>query len=245
MHVKHGGGFVKINRGRVSTGIAIIFIIFILSLTCLNTQAQTNISFTPADKFYTPENNGIISFAVNGTYSNATVENNTWTFMNLRLNGSLPIENLEFSAQNCNVTIFSYQAFNATTFNIVLLSYAVEGQGKQILNLGLGSQEGGLSASYEWNVLFGTRVFTDEGDGWNLLPDGTLIVTGASENENVTIFHYVFSDSLGNNSNLPFYQQHSVAIIIAVAVAATVIVAVVIKVNGRKNSSESELVKNA
>jgi hypothetical protein len=236
---------VKINRGKVSTGIAIIFIIFILSLTCPNTQAQTNISFTTADKFYTPENNGSIGFAVNGTYSNATFENNTWTFMNLRLNGSLPIENLEFSAQNCNITIFSYQAFNTTTFNILLLSYVVEGQGKQILNLGLGSQEGGLSASAEWSVLFGTHVFTDEGDGWNLLPGGTLIVTGASENENVTIVHYVFLDSFGNNSNLPFYQQHSVAIIIAVAVAATVIVTVVIKVNSRKNSSESELVKNA
>ncbi len=236
---------MKINRGKVSTGIAIIFIIFILSLTCPNTQAQTNISFTTVDKFYTPENNGSIGFAVNGTYSNATFENNTWTFMNLRLNGSLPIENLEFSAQNCNVTIFSYQAFNTTTFNILLLSYVVEGQGKQILNLGLGSQEGGLGASAEWSVLFGTHVFTDEGDGWNLLPDGTLIVTGASENENVTIVHYVFLDSFGSNSNLPFYQQHSVAIIIAVAVAATVIVTVVIKVNSRKNSSESELVKNA
>jgi hypothetical protein len=241
---------VKINRGRVSTGIAIIFIIFILSLTCPITQAQTNVSFTPADKFYTPENNGSIGFAVNGTYSNATIENNTWTFLNLRLNGSLPIENLEFSAQNCNVTIFSYQVFNITTFDMIILSYEVNGQGKQILNLGPGSQEGGATASADWNVAFGNGVFTgsgvltNEGDGWNLLPNGTLIVTGASENENVTILHYVFLDSFGNNSNLPFYEQHSVAIITAVAVAATVIVAVVIKVNGRKDSSESELVKS-
>ena len=218
-----------------------IVIVLIFLWTCHNVQAQTDITFDPADKFSIPGYNGTISFAVNGTYSKATFENGNWTFMNLRLNGSLPIENLEFSSQNCNVTIFSYQAFNTTTFNIVLLSYVVEGQGKQILNLGLGSQEGGLSASAEWNVAFGNRVFADEGDGWNLLPDGTLIVTGASKN--VTIVHYVFLDSFRNNSNLPFYQQHSVAIIVAIGVAVTVTIAVVIKVRTREYSGE--LMKNA
>ena len=86
-------GFVKINRGKVSTGIALIVIIFILSLTCPNTQAQTNISFKPSDKFSIPAYNGSIRFAVNGIYSNATFENNTWTFTNLYLNGSQPLEN--------------------------------------------------------------------------------------------------------------------------------------------------------
>ncbi|MGA3291443.1 MAG: hypothetical protein ABSD42_14540 [Candidatus Bathyarchaeia archaeon] len=230
---------VTISRSKGSAEIAIIVIlviVFIFSCNCPNLQAQTNVFFSPADKFSFPAYNGTVSFAVNGTYSNATLENGTWTFMNLRLNGSLPIENLEFSAPNCNVTIFSYQEFNTTSFNILLLSYVVEGHGKQILNLGLGSQEGELSASAEWNVVFGTRVLTDEGDGWNLLPDGTLIVTGASENENVTILHYVFLDSF--NSNLPFYQQHSVAIIVAITVAATVAIAVVIKVRPREHSDD-------
>ncbi|MGD0993888.1 MAG: hypothetical protein ABR909_00005 [Candidatus Bathyarchaeia archaeon] len=233
---------VTISRSKVSAGIAVIVIlviVFIFSCTCPNLQAQTDVFFSPADKFSIPAYNGTISFAVNGAYSEAIFENGSWTFMNLRLNGSLPIENLEFSAQNCNVTIFSYQSlFNTTAFNILLLSYVVEGQGKQILNLGLGSQEGGLSTSAEWNVIFGNRALTDEGDGWNLLPDGTLIVTGASENENVTILHYVFSDSFENNSNLPFYQQHSVAIIAAIAVAVTVAIAVVIKVRTREHSGE-------
>ncbi|MGD0202708.1 MAG: hypothetical protein ABSC20_02225 [Candidatus Bathyarchaeia archaeon] len=228
---------MKTNRGKVSTGIAIIFIIFILSLTCPNTQAQTNISFTPADKFCTPENNGSIGFAVNGTYSNATVENDTWTFTNLYLTGSQPLENFEISTQDSNVTIFSYRTFNNTAFQDVQLRYVVEGKGKQVLNLGLGSEEEG----WEWSVAF-NGIFIGEGNCWNILRDGTLIVTGATGN--VSIINLDYGNS-APSSNLPFYQQHSVAIIIAVAVAAAVIVAVVIKVNSRKNSSESELVKNA
>ena len=232
---------VTINPSKVSVaGIATIFILVmvtIFSCTCTNLQAQTNVSFSPADKFSIPAYNGTISFAVNGVYSNATLANNSWIFTNLRLNGSLPIENLEFSAQNCNVTIFSYQAFNLTGLNMLLLSYVVEGKGEQILNFGFGSQEGGgVSTSAEWNVVFGTRLVTNEGEGWNLLPNGTLIVTGASENENVTILHYVFAAS--SNSNLPFYQQHSVAIIVAIAIAITVAIAVVIKVRTKKQSIE-------
>jgi hypothetical protein len=224
--------FVKVNRDKVSTGIAIIGIIFILSLTYPNTQAQTNISFTPADKFGTPENNGSIGFAVNGTCSNVTFENNTWTFTNLCLTGSQPLENFEISTQNSNVTIFSYLTFNNTAFQGIQLGYAVEGKGKQVLNLGLGSEE----EDWEWSVAF-NGVFIGEGDGWNILRDGTLVVTGATGN--VSIFDF---ESFGNSapsSNLPFYQQHSVAIIITVAVAATVVVAVVIKVNSRKHSGES------
>jgi hypothetical protein len=232
---------VTISPCKVSVaGIATIFILVIVTIfscTGPNLQAQTNVSFSPIDKFSIPAYNGTISFAVNGTYSNATLANNSWIYMNLRLNGSLPIENLEFSAQNCNVTIFSYQEFNVTDFDILFLSYVVEGKGEQILNFGFGSQEGGgVSTSAEWNVVFGTRSLTNEGEGWNLFPNGTLIVTGASENENVTILHYVFPGSL--NSNLPFYQQHSVAIIVAIVVTITVAIAFVIKVRAKEHSGK-------
>ena len=231
---------VTINSAKTSAaGIAtilILVIVTIFSCTCTNLQAQTNVSFSPADKFGIQAYNGTISFAVNGTYSNATLTNNSWIFMNLHLNGSLPIDNLEFSAQNCNVTIFSYQAFNLTSLNMLFLSYVVEGKGEQSLNFGPGSQQvSGVSAGAEWNVVFGTRLVATEGEGWNLLPNGTLIVTGASENENVTILHYVFAGS--SNSNLPFYQQHSIAIIVAIVVALTVVVAVVIKIKSPPSSS--------
>jgi hypothetical protein len=228
---------------KVSAGIAIIVIVLIFPWTCPNTQAQTDITFKPADKFSIPSYNGTISFAVNGTYSKATFENETWTFTNLCLNGSQPLENFTISAQNCNVTIFSYQTFNSTTFQGAMLRYEVEGKGNQILNLGLGPQQGGFSASVQWSVILSNNAFATEGQDWSISHDGTMVVNGATSN--ITIVHWGFSESSVPNSNLPFYEQHSVAIIIAVAVAATVIVAVAVKVTNRKHSGESELVKNA
>jgi hypothetical protein len=230
---------LKINRGKVSTGIALIFSIFILSLTCLNTQAQTNLSFTPADKFSIPAYNGIINFAVNGTYSSATLENNSWTFTNLLLNGSQQLENFAISTQNCNVTIFSYQIFNTSSSNFSTFNYAVEGKGNQILNLGLGPEEGGSITSVEW-IILNNHAFLAEGEGWSILHDGTMIVNGLVGN--VSIIHFGSSELLSvSNSNLPFYQQHSVAIATAAAVTITLVIAVVIKVKNREQSSESKV----
>jgi hypothetical protein len=225
---------VTINRNKVSAGIAIIVIVLIFPLTCPNTQAQTNITFSPADKFNIPSYNGTISFAVNGTYSEATFENDTWTFTNLHLNGSQPLANFKISTQNSNVTIFSYLAFN-TTLQSALLRYVVEGQGKQILNLGLGSQEGEWTGA-DWSVVTGNNVFMAEGEGWSISHDGTIVITGATGN--VSIVHWGFFENSIPSSNLPFYQQHSVAIVIAMVVAVTIIVAIVIKVKSKGHSGE-------
>jgi len=225
---------VTIKCNKVSAGIAIIVIVLVFPLTCPNTQAQTNITFSPADKFNIPSYNGTISFAVNGTYSEATFENDTWTFTNLHLNGSQPLENFKISTQNSNVTIFSYLAFN-TTLQSARLRYAVEGQGKQILNLGLGSQEGEWSG-IDWSVITNNNVFIAEGEGWTISHDGTLVVTGATGN--VSIVHWGFFENSIPSSNLPFYQQHSVAVVIAIVVAVTIIVAIVIKVKSKEHSGE-------
>jgi len=225
---------VTINRKKVSTGIAIIVIVLIFPWTCLNTQAQTDTTFNSADKFSIPSYNGTISFAVNGTYSKATLENDTWTFTNLRLNRSQPLENFKISTQNSNVTIFSYLAFN-TTLQSARLRYAVEGKGKQIFNLGLGSQEGEWSGT-DWSVITGNNVFMAEGEGWTISNDGTLVVTGAAGN--VSIVHWGFFENSLPSSNLPFYQQHSVAIVIVMVGAVTIIVAIVIKVKSKRHSGE-------
>ena len=123
-----------------------------------------------------------------------------------------------------------------------LFNYAVEGKGKQILNLGLGPEEGGLITSVEW-IILNNHVFIGEGEGWNISHDGTMIVTGAKwqcKHHSLWLFR-ILSVS---NSNLPFYQQHSVAIIIATAVAITSVIAVVIKVKNREQPSESKLVES-
>jgi hypothetical protein len=233
---------VTINCNKVSAGIVIIVIVLIFPWTCPNAQAQTNITFSPADKFNIPSYNGTISFAVNGTYSEATFENDTWTFMNLCLTGSQPLENFKFSAQNSNVTIFSYQTYNTSSFQIVLLRYLVEGQGKQILNLGFVSQ-GGLSASVEWSVIVGNNVFMAEGEGWSISHDGSMVVTGVTGN--VSIAHWDFGGNGLSSSNLPFYQQHSVAIATVMAVAIVISLAVVIKIKNRDKLAKNAQVKNA
>jgi hypothetical protein len=225
---------VTINRNKVSAGIAIIVIVLIFPWTCPNTQAQTDITFKPADKFSIPSHNGTISFAVNGTYSKATLENDTWTFTNLRLNRSQPLENFKISTQNSNVTIFSYLAFN-TTLQSARLRYAVEGKGEQIFNFGLVSQ-GGEWSGVDWSVITGNNVFMAEGEGWTISHDGTLIVTGATGN--VSIVHWGFFENSLPSSNLPFYLQHSVAIVIVMVVAVTIIVAIVIKVKSKRHSGE-------
>lgn len=216
---------IATERNANLTGIAAIFMIF-LSFTgiFLNAQAQTEITFTSKDKFGIPASNGTITFAANGTYTWASLENGIWNFVNLRLDNSQPLEKLEVSAQNSNVTITSYRSFNATLRG-ALLGYIVEGQGKQTFNLGLDPKRG------EWSVIF-NGVFMGEGDGWSTLPEGTLTITGATYN--VTIAYYSFLDyfEVDRDSDQPLFQQHSVVIITTVALATTVILTLAIR---RKN----------
>jgi len=222
---------VATNNKAVLTGIiAALSVTLVLLQTCPNTLAQTDTSFTPADKFSIPSYNGSISFAVNGTYANATLKNDIWTFTNLRLNNSQMIENLLVSAQNANVTIFWAQVSN-TTFRGAFLSYMVEGQGTQTFNFDL-NIEGG-----EWSVLF-NEAFIAEGEGWTLSPDHTLTITGATGN--VTLLYISLEGRRGNSADLPFYEQHSVAIATAAAVAAIVVLTAGVRAKRRKDLATAD-----
>lgn len=223
---------VSNSNSAVLTGImAASVVILVLLQLCPFGLAQTDTSFTPADKFTIPAYNGNISFAVNGSYANATLKNDMWTFTNLRFNNSETVENLEVSAQNSEITIVWAQVSN-TTFRGAFLSYFVEGQGTQTFNFDL-NIEGG-----EWSVLF-NEDFIAEGDGWTLSPDQTLTITGATEN--VTLL-YIALEGLGrNNADLPFYEHHSVAIATAVAVAVTVALTVGVRAKRRKDLASGDL----
>ena len=115
---------------------SILVIALVFPYICSSTQAQTNATFSSADKFTIPAYNGVVSFAVNGSCTKATLENDTWTFNGLTLNGSFPLGNLKFSAQNCNITIISYFSTNYNSRRLGYLRYYVEGQGEQAVNLG-------------------------------------------------------------------------------------------------------------
>lgn len=215
---------------KVSAAIAIIAIGLVFSCSSPALKAQTNTTFNPTDNFSIPAYNGLISFRVNGTYSNATFKNDTWTFTNLQIQGSQSLEYLSFSAQNCNVTIASYYS-SIYLLHVALLNYLVQGQGKQVINMGTGSQ-----SPAEWSVYYRNRVLSN-GDDWGVSQNGTVVVNGLTGN--VTILYYGFMGAV-NTSNLPFYIQHSVAIASAVAVAVTVVVAVAVKVKTKDKTKPVE-----
>ena len=190
-------------------------------------------TFTPADKFSLPDLNGTINFAVSGSYSKATLSNNTWIFTDLALNNqSIPgfglydfrsVGNLTFSARDSNVTIFAYLTIN-NSFPLTILSYTVEGTGKQIVNFNLNPSNPPESA--EWSVIIPTNVVLAEGQGWTLLPDNSLVINYAASN--VTVVH--FDLNLPIKSNLPFYIQHSVALVTVAALVIVASLAVIVRV---------------
>jgi hypothetical protein len=208
----------------------------IFSWACPTALAQNGKTFSPADTFSIRELNGAIKFAVNGTYSKSTLENGTWTFENLSVNYSFPIEKFRVSTQNSNVTIFMASASN-TTFQGAFLNYTVEGQGTQTINFGVNIQDA------RWSVIF-NEIFIAEGEGWTISPDQTLTITEATGN--VTLYCLSITDFFGggrNNANLPFYQQHSVVIVTAVAVVVMVVLAVGIWARHRGRLTDSGLVR--
>lgn len=226
---------------KVSLGVTIIIFLLVFPWIYPNAIAQNNTTLTPEDKFTIPLYNGTVSFAVNGTYSKATFENDSWTFTNLALVGSHTLQNFTVSAQNSNVTILSYLALNFTRQSS-RLRYSVEGQGKQVFNFGQGTT-GGKFSGIDWSVITGNSTFLAEGAGWTISPNGTIVVSGISGN--VSVIHWGFFDSTSFDSNLPFYQQHSIAIATAVSLAVAVAIAVVVKVRNSKSPSNKQLEKNA
>jgi len=224
---------------------ALIIVLLSLAIFCLqpNSQAQTVETFGPNEQFNIPVSNGTVSFAFNGTYTKATLENDTWVFENLHIFGSANLAMFKISAQNSNITIFSYANGNFSAFGNLRLSYVVKGNGKQIINLGLNQSDYTENANSQWTVVVTNLTHTKnvqsydyllEGKDWKLLKDGTFIINGLPGSTTLVRYDY----SLGN-SNLPFYLQHSVAIATAVAFALVMVALVLIKLKTRANSGEA------
>jgi len=213
-------------------GLAAAIILLVLPILCPDAKAQDATTFTRQDKFSIPEFNGSISFALNGSYSSATLENGTWNFKDLSLNSSQPLGNLKISVENSNMTVWSFRSF-LFSGRSAQLRYNVQGIGNQTINLGLNSTQ--PTHPIEWSVTVPSvtvpnTVFLAEGDHWNLLPDNSVVVSGLTGNVSVT--HYGFN--IPNTSNLPFYEQHSVIITTLALLAVIVGVALIIhfKVRG-------------
>src|SRR5665647_141100 len=210
----------------VLTGLAIVLTIALLFFPmCSNTLAQTDITFTSNDKFSIPELNGSIRFYVNGTYSSATLQNNTWVFTNLKIANSPNIGTLKISVENSNITVYYYRSFPQFGRS-TSIRFNVEGQGKQSVNLGLNTTK--PTNPSDWIITIPNGGIVVNGIGWNLLPDNTIVVNGLRGNVTISHFNYTMPTSSG-----PFYVQHSIAIITGAVAAALIAVAVVIRIKMR------------
>ena len=216
-------------RGITTIHIAALVIFQIWS----SAAAQGVNTFYPTDKFSIPSKNGTISFAVEGTYSTATLKDGVWSFTDLLLDGSQPLEKLDVSTENSDIIIFPYLSYDYLR-KISVLTYFAEGQGTQTLNIGIeaGKNQGGINI--EWSVIV-NDTFVAQGNKWNITPDGTLTITGLSGN--ITAFYFSIGEE-ANNENLPFFQQHSIAILTAFAAAITIVVAIVIKTKNKEIQTE-------
>lgn len=204
-------------------------LVTVSSLFLSGVQAQTRISFSVSDRFNIPELNGSISFAYNGSYSSAKLENDTWVFNDLVLNNSQRLGSLRVSTQNSNITLYSFYSSNAISTTRHSVRYFAEGAGRQVFNLGVN----GTTHPSEWWVTINVpnTVFLTEGRDWQLLADNTVIVNG--QTGNITVAHYNFNVG-PDYSNVPFVERHSVLIVTAALVAVTVVVAAVVTAKVRR-----------
>jgi hypothetical protein len=213
----------------VSVSLAVILLCSMYPLS----QAQAATAFTAQDQFLIPQQNSTIRFAVNGSYTAASLQKDTWIFRNLTVNtpqtaflGLTTLQSsrtLTFSAENSNVTILAFQTFNYSS-PVSILSYTVDGAGSQTVNLGLEASQ--PMDSSEWSVIVPDDVFLAEGEGWQLLPDNSLFITAQASN--ITIIHFDFASF--DMGNVGFLLQHYVLLLSGVVLAVTLAVAVVIKV---------------
>jgi hypothetical protein len=237
---------LKPNQTRATT-IALLALIFTLVIAPpLDAQpAATQTPFTSKDVFHIPDLNGNVSFAFNGSYTEAELENNTWTFKGLQLNNTAAVQQygftnytnlgtLKISATNSNVTVLAFLSFNYSIQADILALY-IDGWGTQTVNLGLNATEKRPVA--EWSVLTDNgATFLAEGSGWKLQNDNSVFINyGAG---NITIVHFYLTDP--SMANLSFLAQHYVAILTGAALAATVAVAGVISFR-RYRKSKSDL----
>ena len=229
--------------GKISLAIVLTVTFSLLLVSFPTVQAQTSTNFTPADTFSIPSSNSQISFAVNGSYSSATLQGSFWVFTDLQLNRNPTLSILKISAENSNLTILSYQTRNMTSRVVgnERLAYRVVGEGKVTVNLGYSNS--GLYGGSDWYVSKAGKnqtIFLSLGHDYSLQNDGTLIINELTGN--ITITHMFLDRFAGNNTNLPFYQQHSVIITVLIVLVLTLGVVLVIRL--RNNGVESKLKKN-
>jgi hypothetical protein len=207
----------------ISIQIKIILLILIFSFQFFitKTNAIPEITFNPTKKFEILENNSSISFAFEGAYTKAYLQDGFWNFENLRLNNSDTKYNLKVSVTNCSIIITSYRIYNriyvGENTTRATLSYDVSGPGTQTFILEINPNEGAYGV-----VIDG--IFESLNHGWKLSSEGNPIITGAKEQTRVS--YYGYPPSYINRTG--DIDEHSVFIFSIVFVVAIIVFASVI-----------------
>jgi hypothetical protein len=187
--------------------------------------------FTSADRFAIPALNSSINFEGSGTYIYANLENNTWTFQNLALNGNVPQGAphwaLGVSAQDCDVMITYFVApFGITS--IGWLNYTVIGVGVQAFNSNLDEV-----VSFPLNyTVYVDGIEKPKNENWIVSGDDWLTITGASSNVSVAFIQNVpdsFKNApppIGPVGPLAQYGSEFVIIALIIVVMSVVLVKV-------------------
>ena len=202
-------------------GIAIISLLSLFALPfLLNVQAQNTTPLLTTDEFNIPQLGSSINFAVNGSYRSATLENNTWIFRGLALNNTQTQGTLQISTENTNITITDFRS-NPAFGRSQYVRYISDREGIQRINLG----NNYTTNIEEWMVTH-NRQYLNAGKDWQLQRNNTVIVN--SQPGNMTVIHYNWD--MPYISDLPFLEQHSIALTVAAIFAGTVLVATTIRI---------------
>lgn len=204
-------------------------------------SAQTSTAFTTSTPFSISANNATVFFALDGAYTQASLENDTWAFKGLNFSNSVSLNSFNVSARDCNLTLYFSGIFRGylRAQDSGLLQYNITGSGVQEFNFGL-SPNFVVNPKYrDLMVRFNSEFFTNSsevarmGEGWQLAPDGTVTLTGAVTGASI---FYVDYSNMYNDITQPFYVQHAVTLA-AVAVMLT-IVAVGVLLRSRVHNSK-------
>jgi hypothetical protein len=209
-------GYGYMNR-RESVNTALTLIVLTIACSSLAVQAQnpanafppsTNTTFDSKSKFAIPRSNDEISFASGGSYANAALNGDVWDFTSLFTNaGSSALPNIfgvrfSVSAKNCDMTITHLDALNVVPPFPGQMDFTVTGAGTQSFNFHYSSLR-----LLNWTVYIDDAARA-EGDGWTVLPDGWLNVTGATRDASIR-WEEVSTVSFTSKTNFPIAPLNS------------------------------------
>ena len=225
--------YMNIRLSKITLQIAIILITMLLFLQFFFSypKAQLKITFNPTNEFEIPANNSSIRFGFNGTYTEAYLEDNMWTFKNLKPPNSEETEtyNFKVSATDSYINITTYRIYNRVyegeNTTSAALVYRVKGNGTQAFILELNPNNGAYAVIIDGK-------FESLNHGWKLSQEGNPIVTGAKEF--ASIFYYGYPESYINRTDS--IEEHSVLIVSTVFFVLIIILTSLVAI--RKNQKK-------